>query len=85
MNIKISEINYAAIGEIIKKLPANMSCQDSESGKSVQLNCKGGTICHFQSSHGDIAVALAQLSNLMREVWYNAEIARLENERDGEP
>jgi hypothetical protein len=83
MKIEISEKNYEAIGRIIKRLPSELSCNETTSGKSVSMDCREGTLCHFSNEHGDVALAIAQLSMLMREVWYNSEINRLQEERDG--
>lgn len=87
MRIEISEANYKALCEVAKALPTELVAKGTKSknGKEmIVVECKQGTlISTYSACIGDDLVAIVRAANLMREISYNAQIVRLQEERDG--
>ena len=87
MNIVISEANYKALCEVAKSLPTELAAKGTKSkngNERIVVECKQGPLMSGDGQcGGDYIVAIVQAANLMREISYNAQINRLQEERDG--
>jgi hypothetical protein len=86
MKIKISESHYKAMGEAVKNIPTELVAKETESAKGnkgILVECRHGPLMRADEHNGSQVVAIVRAANLMREIYYNAEINRLQEERDG--
>lgn len=75
--------------ELTKGIPTELSVRETESkAKSSNtrliVECRQGPLLHGDSHFGGYIMPIIQAANLMREISYNAQIHRLQEERDGE-
>jgi len=83
MNIDISESNYKALVELAKNIPTELLVRESESGKSIVVECRHGNLMSGNLGQASAIIAIIQAAKIIREISYNAQIHRLQQERDG--
>lgn len=86
MKIEISESHYKAMCEAAKSIPTELVAKETESAKGnkgILVECRNGPLMRADEHVGMAVVAIVRAANIMREIYYNAEINRLQAERDG--
>ena len=85
MKIEISDANYKAMCEVAKSIPTQLTAKShvtKRGNEIIDVDCSHGTLMSGVDV-GDYIVAIVQAANLIRVISYNAQINRLQEERDG--
>jgi hypothetical protein len=87
MRIEISESHYKAMCEVAKSIPTELAAKGTKSkngNERIVVECRQGPLMAGDGRcGGNYITAIVQAANLMREISYNAQINRLQEERDG--
>lgn len=85
MRIEITESHYKALAEAAKNIPQSLSAKQSVSkngNETIVVECHQGQLMRSGGDGHEMIVAIVHAANLAREIYYNAEIIRLQEERD---
>ena len=85
MRIEILESHYNALRELAKDIPLELVAKETKTKKGnerIVVECKHGQLLSG-SIGGEHVVAIVRAANLMRQIYYHAEINRLHEEEDG--